>query len=234
MCGRYSLIAELSQLALRFDFAPGELVLAPRYNVAPTQATLTVVRGAGDGGDTSSANQARLMRWGLIPSWAREPSAVSPLINARAETLTEKPSFRRALERRRCLVLADGFYEWQIAGKQRQPQYVSLASGEPFAMAGLWERWRPPAGAPVYSCAIVTTSANPLLEPIHPRMPVILPPDLEAAWLDPEATDAGLLTSLLTPYPAGAMQCRRVSPFVNSAASEGPECLAPAADLKLF
>ena len=163
------------------------------------------------------------MRWGLIPSWAKDMSIGSRMINARAETVGEKPSFRNALRRRRCLVLADGFYEWQKLGKQKRPMRIVMQSGEPFAFAGLWETWRDPQGDVIPSCTIITTSANDTLGPIHDRMPVILPRDLEDLWLDNSVDDPDALTSVLTPYDDDAMEAYEVSPLVNSARNDGPE-----------
>lgn len=230
MCGRYTLTTELAELEQRFDFAAGELTVPPRFNVAPTQPVLTVVSSRAGNGVAGPSRRAGLMRWGLIPSWAKEIGSNSPLINARAETLTDKPSFRQALERRRCLLPADGFYEWQVAGGQRRPLRIRLNSGEPFAFAGLWERWQSPGGEIIHSCAIVTTAANELLSPIHPRMPVILPRSLETAWLDREIKDTELLGAMLQPYPAAAMEFYRVSERVNAAGYDRPECIAPVVD----
>ena len=227
MCGRYTLLSDLAALEERFGFDAQELVLQPRFNVAPTQQALTVTGSESSDSQPEVKNQARLMRWGLVPSWAKDLSIGNRMINARAETLAEKPSFRRALERRRCLVLADGFYEWQKNGKQRLPLRITLASGEPFGMAGLWETWHSPSGEVIQSCTIVTTSANELLAPIHHRMPVILPRELEAVWLDPDAKDVQLLSSLLSPYAAAEMQYSRVSTLVNSPANDSPDCIVP-------
>lgn len=231
MCGRYSLTTELAELEGRFGFAAGDLAVSPRFNVAPTQAALTVVRGRGGKGAADAPNRAGWMRWGLIPSWAKGAGNGNPLINARAETLTAKPSFRQALERRRCLIPADGFYEWPAAaGGQRLPWRITLKSGEPFAFAGLWERWQAPGGDIIHSCAIVTTAANELLAAIHPRMPVILPRAGERDWLDTELRDTQRLEAMLNPYPAAEMRCYRVSERVNAAGQEGPECIAPVSE----
>ena len=227
MCGRYTLLSDLAALEERFGFDAQELVFQPRFNVAPTQQALTVTNNESSDSQPKVKNQARLMRWGLVPSWAKDLSIGNRMINARAETLAEKPSFRRALERRRCLVLADGFYEWQKNGKQRLPLRITLASGEPFGMAGMWESWQSPSGEVIQSCTIVTTSANELLAPIHHRMPVILPRELEAVWLDPDAKDVRLLSSLLSSYPAAEMQYSRVSTLVNSPANDSPDCIVP-------
>ena len=222
MCGRYSLIGDMRELALRFDFDAGALDHPPRYNVAPTQDVLAVIQGADRGG-----RSAALMRWGLIPSWARSVPVAKPLINARAETVTEKPSFRTALRQRRCLILADGFYEWQRVGSSRRPMRIVLKSGEPFAFAGLWDSWQDPKGEIVRSCAIITTAANDLLRPIHNRMPVIVTRELESLWLDVDLRDPATLAETLVPYPAAALEAYQVSNLVNRVANDGPELAAP-------
>ena len=165
------------------------------------------------------------MRWGLIPSWAKDMSIGNRAINARAETLAEKPMFRTALRRRRCLILADGFYEWVRAGKARQPMRILLTTGEPFAFAGLWETWTNPAGETIHSCTIVTTAPNDLTRPIHDRMPVILLPENESVWLNHSIEDASELNGLLTPYPASEMEAYPVSPMVNSPANDIPDII---------
>ena len=172
MCGRYSLAADLEDIQQRFELFASDLTYSPRYNIAPTQPVLAVTNYEG--------RQPEYLRWGLIPSWAKSASVGNRLINARAETVAERPSFRSALARRRCLVIADGFYEWQRVGKARRPMRVVLKSGEPFAFAGLWDSWWDPAGDIVRSCTIITTEPNELLRPIHNRMPFILPEELES------------------------------------------------------
>ena len=221
MCGRYSLIADLGELARRFEFDGDWLSFEPAYNVAPTQEVLTVV-----GGET---RRGGFMRWGLIPWWAKKVSIGSRMINARAETVAEKSAFRDALRRRRCLVIADGFYEWQRAGAARKPMRVVLRSGEPFAFAGLWSVWKDPDGNRIPSCTIITTTANDLLSPIHDRMPVVLPREMEAFWLDGSVEDHDALRSVLNPYPNDAMEVYEVSSLVNSAANDGPEVIEPSA-----
>ena len=218
MCGRYSLIADMGELQERFGFDGSELTHTPRYNIAPTQMALTVTNGGGRRGS--------YMRWGLIPSWAKSASVGNRMINARAETLAERSSFRTVLQRRRCLVLADGFYEWQRKGSRKMPMRITMASGEPFAFAGLWDAWRDPKGEVVRSCAIITTSANELLGPIHDRMPVILPRELESLWLDHDIQDS-TLAGILTPHPADDMAVYEVSSMVNSPANDGPEVVVP-------
>ncbi len=226
MCGRYSLIAEITQLALRFEFEAGGLAQPPRYNVAPTQPVLTVRSG--------EPRYASYMRWGLVPSGVGSTSTGAPVINARAETIAERPSFRTALRERRCLIPADGFYEWQRNGAGRSPVRVTLASGEPFAFAGLWEAWRDPNGDTVGACTIITTQANELLRPVHDRMPVILPRDLELLWLDGGMQDSAALGSLLAPYDSDLMDLYEVSTLVNSAFNDGPELLEPPKQARLL
>ena len=170
---------------------------------------------------------ASFMRWGLIPSWAKSPSLGNRMINARAETVAEKPSFRTALRQRRCLVLADGFYEWQRTEGRRRPMRITLKSREPFAFAGLWGTWRNPKGDIITSCTVITTLANDLLSPVHDRMPVILPRDLESFWLDLHIQDLVTLSDVLTPYPSEAMEAYEVSSLVNSPSNNGSGVLIP-------
>ena len=219
MCGRYSLVASIAELEGRFGFDGTDAVYSPNYNVAPTQGVLTVVA-------ESDARRAVRMRWGLIPSWAREASIGSRMINARAETVAEKPSFRTALRRRRCLVLADGFYEWRRTGAGKRPMRITMASGEPFAFAGLWDTWRDQQGEAITSCTIITTGANDLLRPVHDRMPVILQRDREDLWLDHGVREPDVLREALTPYDPGTMKAYEVSTLVNSPANDGPEVIA--------
>ena len=217
MCGRYSMTADLGELALRFEFDGDRLTFQPTYNVAPTQEVLTVV-----GGET---RRGGFMRWGLIPHWAKGASNGSRMINARAETVGENPAFRDALRRRRCLVLADGFYEWQRVGRVKRPMRVVMRSGDPFAFAGLWSVWRDPAGNAIPSCTIVTTAANDLLRPIHDRMPLVLPSDMEGLWLDRGVDDPIALADVLSPHLADTMDTYEVSALVNSVANDGPEVI---------
>ncbi len=215
MCGRYSLIADLGELARRFEFEGDWLEFESSYNVAPTHNVLTVVGG--------EARRAGYMRWGLIPHWAKDHRIGSRMINARAETVAEKPSFRDSLRRRRCLVLADGFYEWQRNGKEKRPMRVVMRSGEPFAFAGIWSVWKDPEGNRIPSCAIITTTANDVLEPIHERMPVVLPREAEQFWLDPSVEDPAAITDVLNPAPDDAMNAYEVSTLVNSVANNRAE-----------
>ena len=231
MCGRFVLV-DWYGIEQRFDLPEADLrnisehysesgdAPAPRYNIAPTQDVL-VIR------NDSSQNHAEMMRWGLVPSWAKDPKIGSRMINARSETLAEKPSFRTAYRRRRCLIVADGFYEWKRDGKTRTPMRIMLDSGQLFALAGLWEAWKRPDDSWMMSCAIVTTSANDLVADIHDRMPVILDPDVESVWLDSDLDDTAALSELLVPYPSERMTAYEVSRIVNSAANDVPECIAP-------
>ena len=222
MCGRYSLTTPVE--ALRQLFGVLELPnLAPRHNVAPTQEMPVVrLRGGASGG-----RELVIMRWGLVPGWADDPAIGSRMINARAETVAEKPSFRAAFRARRCLVPADGFYEWVKSGETRQPYRITLEGNIPFAFAGLWENWQPPAGQdaePVQTFTIVTTEANDRLRRIHPRMPVILDPADHESWLtaDPKSAQA-----LLRPFPGAAMRAYQVSARVNSPRHDDAACLEP-------
>ena len=218
MCGRYTLIADLGDLAQRFEFDGTDLSYDPGYNIAPTESVLTVTNFDG--------REAAHMRWGLIPFWAKDPKIGARMINARAETVAGKPAFRNAMKRRRCLVLADGYYEWQKTPAGKRPYRIILKSGEPFAMAGLWETWKDPQGNVVPSCTIITTAANDFLAPIHNRMPVILPRESEEMWLESELEDAASLTGILAPYPEECMDAYEVSTIVNYARNDGPEVIA--------
>lgn len=225
MCGRYTQLrswAELVRLYRIGHAEPAPNALA-RYNIAPTQPVAVIHR---------TANGARVlapMRWGLVPAWAKDTAIGAKLINARAETVLAKPAFRSAMRRRRCLIPADGFYEWQVRpGAAKQPYLATLADGRPFAFAGLWERWDKAAdGRPLLSCTILTTDANALLAPIHDRMPVILAEDAYDAWLDCERCPAEAVTALLRPFPAEAMAVRPVGTWVNRVANDDARCIAP-------
>lgn len=215
MCGRYSLGQSAAALAEAFqlDEIPD---WTPRYNIAPTQAVPTIAV-------SSSGKQFRLLRWGLIPSWAKDLDIGSKLINARAETIAEKPSFRSAFKQRRCLVLADGFYEWQRQQSKKQPYYFQRSDRQPFAFAGLWEHWQGD-GHSIDSCTIITTQANDVLSPVHDRMPVMLSPAEYDHWLNPTATPDDL-QALLRPYPSQSMQGYPVSSLVNRPTHDSPDCI---------
>jgi putative SOS response-associated peptidase YedK len=221
MCGRFALTldpADLQDAFPEFTF-PGGLI--PRYNIAPSQPILALPN---DGTHT-----AGFFVWGLIPSWAKDPSIGGRLINARAETLAEKPAFRAAYKYHRCLIFADGFYEWQArpGAKTKLPHFIRLKSGMPFAFAGLWECWGSADGSEVRTAAIITTEPNALVAPIHNRMPVILSRADYTQWLDPAPQTPERLQSLLVPFPAGEMEARPVSALVNSPANDRPEITLP-------
>jgi putative SOS response-associated peptidase YedK len=219
MCGRFGLFASGEELAERYPFV--EIPpLDPHYNIAPTQSVATVRA-------TSTGHQLRFLRWGLIPSWASDPAIGNKLINARAETVAQKPSFRSAFKQRRCLIPASGFYEWQKAGTGRkQPYFIRPLDAGLFSLAGLWEAWHDPRGETVETCTILTTEANELMRPLHDRMPVILGTESERLWLDPRAgTDA--LHALLKPYSAERMEAFPVGRWVSDPKHEGPRCLEP-------
>ncbi len=222
MCGRFTLTVDPEELQQQFGLSeppPAELV--PRYNIAPSQAVAVVAN--------SPDRKLELFQWGLIPSWAKDPKIGNKLINARAETLAEKPSFRAALKRRRCLVVADGFYEWKKNGAAKTPIYVQMQDRRPFAFAGLWEVWQPPDGGLLKTCTIITTEPNALLETIHNRMPAILAPADYDAWLRPDEVAADQLLPLLRPFDAGQMRAVPVSARVNSPEFDAPECVQPVA-----
>jgi putative SOS response-associated peptidase YedK len=229
MCGRYKLTTPTSVIIEDFNIRRGRLNLAPRYNIAPTQEA-PVVRGMGDDRTMS------MMRWGLVPSWAKDTKIAFSTINARAETVADKPAFRDALRQRRALVIADGFYEWKSEAGGKQPYLFARCDGRPMAFAGLWEHWTPPdgAGEAIDSFTIIVTAANDLMRDVHDRMPVILNPDAFDTWLDPRSPSNAIMP-LLRPYDAALMQKTSVSRAVNSVKNEGPEILtAPARQGVLF
>jgi putative SOS response-associated peptidase YedK len=236
MCGRYIEVSSPTLLAERFDV---DEILVPEtpeadYNVAPRKEVLTVVQRGLDDPEPAAPDGGRdgvrvleAMRWGLVPSWAHDPKIGDRLINARAESVAEKPAFKTAFRKRRCIMPADGFYEWRrISGKQKQPVFVHRRDGEPIAFAGLWEVWRDHAtpDAPwLVSCAIVTTRANATMEPIHDRMPVMLPENAWDTWLDVRVGARDVLEPLLVPAPDATIELWPVSSAVNNAANNGPE-----------
>jgi putative SOS response-associated peptidase YedK len=225
MCGRYTLHTSPEVIAELFDL-PAAPALADRYNIAPTQPVAIVRESKSD-----AAREWALVLWGLIPSWSKDPSMGARMINARAETVEEKPAFRAAFKRRRCLLPADGFYEWQSRGKAKQPYYITMRDGSPFAFAGLWESWTGPDGSTLESTTILTTEPNELMATLHNRMPVIIDPQDYGLWLgsaeDVPREPVDVLRHLLRPYPTEAMDAYPVSKYVNSPANEGAECIAP-------
>jgi putative SOS response-associated peptidase YedK len=221
MCGRFALTVDPTDLEEAFPDFSFPPQYAPRYNVAPTQPILAV--------PNDGSGKANFFVWGLIPSWAKDPSIGSRMINARAETLAEKPAFRSAYKYHRCLIFADGFFEWQAqpGSKTKLPHFIRLQSGKPFAFAGLWEHWQSPEGSEVRSATIITTEPNRLMASIHNRMPVILPPDAYAQWLDPAPRQAADLQTLLVPYPAESMRAYPISTLVNKPENDRPEVVLP-------
>jgi putative SOS response-associated peptidase YedK len=213
MCGRYAQRTDAKRLAKEFKVAEA-LAVEPRYNIAPTQDVLAV-------NETGDGREMRFFKWGLVPSWAKDASMGARLINARSETVAEKPAFRQAFRQRRCIIPADGFYEWQRSEGSKRPFFFRMRDERPFGFAGLWERWEGEGGQVINSCAILTTEANEVLRPVHDRMPVILHPDDYELWLGAEARELGLVKEVLRPYPAGEMVGYAVGVSVNSPRSQG-------------
>jgi putative SOS response-associated peptidase YedK len=222
MCGRYRLSRRKQLVEEYFDAASGDEDWGPRYNIAPTQP-VPVIRQH----PREPVRDLSLVRWGLVPSWAKDTSAAARMINARSETAAAKPVFRDALRFRRCLVPADGFYEWSRTGKAKQPYCFEVNDGELFAFAGLWDRWRDPNGTAVETCSILTTAPNAVTAPVHDRVPVILDPDSYDLWLDPGMNNAAAASEMLKPYDARAMQCYPISTRINSVANDDEECSRP-------
>ena len=221
MCGRYALALNSKELQLAFpEFTFPENIQA-RFNIAPSQPILSL---SNDG-----TRAATFQTWGLIPSWSKDPSIGNKLINARAETLSEKPSYRGPYKYHRCLIFANGFFEWQAqsSNKGKLPYYIHLKSGEPFAFAGLWDKWQSPDGSEIHSATIITTTPNDLVEPIHSRMPVILPKDCYTQWIDPNPQPPSRFDSILSPYPSNEMIAEPISTLVNSPENDTPEVLIP-------
>lgn len=217
MCGRFSQTKPSEIIAQAFCIADVPSLM-PRYNIAPTQTIGTVLQTADD-----SQRQFKMLHWGLIPGWAKDEKMGAKLINARAETVTEKPAFRTAFRKRRCLIVADGFYEWQHKNGQKQPFYFCMQDEQPFAFAGLWEVWKN-GDKQITSCTILTTEANDLLKPIHDRMPVILAPKDYNLWLD-STVKTELLPSLLKPYSSEEMNSYAVSKLVNNPSNDNDKCI---------
>ena len=220
MCARFTITAPAQQIVELFDL---DLLvdLVPRYNVAPTQQVLAVRL------DAENKKEYARLRWGLVPSWADDLKIGQRLINARSETVGEKPAFRDAIRKRRCLIAADGFYEWKGEKKNKQPYFIHRPGREPFAFAGIWERWHDPDGKLIETCSILTTDANEKMRPLHDRMPVILPKDQHARWLDPAIKQAGDLKELLQPLSDDALQMYPVTTRVGNPRFEDPSCVEP-------
>ena len=221
MCGRFTLTVDPAELKEEFEDAAFPAKYAPRYNIAPTQPVLAI--------PNDGLNAADFFVWGLIPSWAKDPAIGNRLINARGETLAEKPSFRGGYKYKRCLVLTDGYYEWKsVPGtKTKIPHFIRLKTARPFAFAGLWDEWQSPEGSSIRSCTIVTTKPNKFLASIHDRMPVILHPKDYTDWLDSSPRAADSLNHLITEFPAELMEAYPVSTLVNSPSNDRAECVLP-------
>jgi len=215
MCGRFEIHSAIELIAKIFGIHEWDIEYLPSYNIAPSQDILLVVN---DG-------KRRLVksRWGFVPSWSKELSAGYKMINARAESVADKPSFRQAFQNQRCLVVADGFYEWKKEGTTKRPFYIRLKSGKPLGFAGLYNVWKSPEGEQICTSTIITTDANELLHPLHDRMPVITPPDAYDIWLDPMIHDKALLQAVLKPYASDALDTYEVTPKVNSPKNNSPE-----------
>jgi putative SOS response-associated peptidase YedK len=221
MCGRFSQTASPEVIARQFALTDPPL-FSPRYNIAPSQPVVAIRI------DPDTTNRKFVvLRWGLISSWAKDPKIGNHCINAKAETVAEKPTFRSAFKKRRCLVVTTGFYEWQRLGPVKQPMWIGLRSRRPFVFAGLWEHWTPAEGEPLETCTIITTEPNDLILPIHNRMPVILAPTSYDQWLDPAFQQAEPLKALLRPYRSEELTAYPVSTLVNNPRQDAPQCLEP-------
>jgi putative SOS response-associated peptidase YedK len=221
MCGRYRLSRRKQIIEEYFDSTSGEQEWSPRYNIAPTQPIPVIRQNPKD-----PIRELSLLRWGLIPSWAKESSISAKMINARSETAATNPAFRDPFKFRRCLVPADGFYEWQRKGKTKQPYCFEIGDGELFAFAGIWDCWKDGATT-LETCSILTTTPNVVTSAIHDRMPVILDPDSYDLWLDPGMRDVSAASEMLKPYDAQQMRCYPVSPRINRVANDDEECSLP-------
>jgi putative SOS response-associated peptidase YedK len=222
MCGRFTASFEFREIKLLFDLQRDLSLFAPRYNIAPSQDVSVIVHNEG-------VNELKPMKWGLVPSWAPDASIGDRMINARAETITEKPSFKRLVQQQRCLIPADGFYEWRREGNGKVPVWIHLKKKEPFAFAGLWDLWRDPEGQTLYTFTIITTVPNGLLRPIHNRMPVIFDALQAKQWLDPRlSTRPADIAAVLAPFPSEQMEAHDVSPLANKPEYDRADCLRPA------
>lgn len=222
MCGRFTLTVDPAEIADTFGNFTFPTQFAPRYNIAPTQPVLAIPNDA--------KNKADFFIWGLIPSWAKDPSIGNKLINARGETIAEKPSFRGGFKYKRCLILTDGFYEWktQPGMKTKTPYFIHMKDRQPFAFAGLWDEWQSPEGSSVRTCTIITTEPNELMLSLHNRMPVILDPKDYDLWLDAAPQTPDKLIHLIKPFPTENMSAHPVSTLVNKPGNDRPECVVPA------
>jgi putative SOS response-associated peptidase YedK len=219
MCGRFVMISDLSAIKEAFDIQAVSADVKPSYNIAPGSEVAALVH--------DRVNRLVSFRWGLVPSWAKNPTIEKGMINARAETVAEKPSFRDSFKKRRCLILANGYYEWKKVGRNKVPHYVYPLSERPFGFAGLCDTWRSKDGERLSTCTIITTEPNELLRPLHDRMPVIVPKDRESLWLDNSVAEEKSLLSMLRASVSEALEVREVSTLVNSPLNDVPECIQP-------
>lgn len=219
MCGRFSLY-RLEGIIERFRVKKTTFQIIPSYNIAPSHEIFAI----------DSNNQLIKLKWGLIPFWTKERTLKKTIINARAESVDKKPVFKNSFKYKRCLIPADGFYEWKAEGKRKVPYRISLKNNELFGFAGLWDSWKAPSGKVINTCAIITTAANSLVKPIHNRMPVILPREAENIWLNPSLTDSQVLNNLLIPYPAELMKAYKISDLVNSPSNNTPKIVEAIAE----
>lgn len=224
MCGRFTLHHDTEEIIERFGVQEILFELKPRYNIAPTQNIAVITQ--------ANTRSLSAYKWGLVPSWAQDPQIASKMINARSETLAEKPSFKKSLVTKRCLIPVDGFYEWHQVGKNKTPLYACMKNQSLFALAGLWDEWIAPNGERLRSCTIITVEPNPLLAKVHHRMAAILSPKEENIWLDPNLKDINKLLSLLKTYPEDEMQLFPVSKAVNSTNFDSPECIKAIGDFE--
>jgi putative SOS response-associated peptidase YedK len=221
MCGRFTLYSDIERLMNEFDLMNGEeLFTQERYNIAPSENILAVVQ-------SEKGKKAGWLRWGLIPPWASDEKIGHKMINARSETVAEKPSFRKAFKQRRCMIITDGFYEWKNDDGKKKPVFIHLEQKKPFAFAGLWESWQSETGEQINSCTILTTTANEIMKPIHNRMPVILNEETEQIWLDRTVQDQNKLQECLIQYPSEKMAFFEVSTLVNSPKNDSSDCIQP-------
>lgn len=224
MCGRFSLKSTMKAIEDEFSIEWSDIDFQPRYNIAPTQNIAAIIK--------DETRKLTTFRWGLIPSWVKDTAIGNRMINARAETLLEKPSFKAPFKKRRCLIIADGFFEWKKSGQEKIPMYIYLKDGNLFTFAGIWETWRSTDGKVIHSCAIITTLPNEFMSSIHNRMPVILSKNNRYSWLDTSNQTEKRLIDLLKPYPSEAMAAYQVSKIVNSPLNDIPACIKPVQEIK--
>ena len=231
MCGRFTLHHSTEEVIDRFGVQETLFELTPRFNIAPTQQIAVVCQGVNQGANQGANQEAKRIltnyKWGLVPSWASDPQIGSKMINARAETLAEKPSFKKSLLTKRCLIPSDGFYEWQQEGKNKNPVYIQMKNQGLFAFAGLWDEWKSPDNTLLRTCTIITVEPNSLISKIHHRMAAILTKELENMWLDPSLKELDKLLEMLKPYSADEMEVFPVNKAVNNTSFDSPECIKP-------